>query len=758
MEETSVSKNKHFKLLRLLAVISSVLTVIFLGLSIFAGVGRPSSTNLVASDNGNIEALCLDDSNLYYSTSNVKIVKTDLSYKTLSELDFANKVKSQFKINVSKIHAIDNVNEKYGVVVVQSANIGYVFLLNKNTLELEKYSTFDGKYARATSDGKNYVVCSKASSQTAFTRFKISDFDGKKSVGYYYTIKNDNGNYKLNCIDSITSINLSICGDDLVVINTGGISVMDLDFKYNNFHTDEVIAKWTDPEFIEEYGIIGTPDPSETEIVLDGTKFKANTTYFDCVGNSIAGGFSNSDKNLIYLIDSDSTLSSLTIKQMKSKRPDRPISEDAYVKYDISFPSHVLTRECCSFYNEKTKSAFIIYSSSDLVSRLDISGDTPRLDYSVNLEFNITNILQNTDKESIVYRYNNENKSGQSGVQLVNYLNVKLYSSLLWLNSGLIAFIVFLIVFAIITLLLWLSTYKKGFAKKSFSILRDVSKSKWIYLAMLPSLILLIMFCYYPAIASIGLSFFDYSSENPAMNWNNFAHYKWMFTNPEMLNGFKNMLLFLVVDIVTAVLPPLLFAFFLSSMKFKRMSGVMRTLLFIPGIIPGIAGNLIWKETILGNYGIINAAIVACGGNIVKFLTTTATAKWALLLVGFPYVGSYLIFYGGMMNIPTSYYEAAELEGLGPWKRFVKLDVPLVFPQIKYVIICSIIASVQNFARVQSITNGAYDTQTPILTMYNLIKDDGNYGRASAIATIIFVLLFFATFFTMKQRKKEMKL
>ena len=57
---------------------------------------------------------------------------------------------------------------------------------------------------------------------------------------------------------------------------------------------------------------------------------------------------------------------------------------------------------------------------------------------------------------------------------------------------------------------------------------------------MAPSLILLIMFCYYPAIASIGLSFFDYTKENPAFNWNNFENYKFVFTDPNMLAGFKN--------------------------------------------------------------------------------------------------------------------------------------------------------------------------------------------------------------------------
>lgn len=272
---------------------------------------------------------------------------------------------------------------------------------------------------------------------------------------------------------------------------------------------------------------------------------------------------------------------------------------------------------------------------------------------------------------------------------------------------------------------------------------------------MLPSLALLMMFCYYPAIASVVLSFFNYTKDDPSYLWNNFAHYKYIFTNPEILNGFKNMFLFLIVDIVTSIIPPLLFAFFLSTMRHKKVSSVLRTLLFLCGIIPGIAANLIWKEGILGNYGVINSLIKAGGGSIINFLGQSSTAKWAIMLVGFPYVGSYLIFYGGMMNIPSSYYEALELEGAGIMRRFVQIDVPLIFPQIKYVFICSIINSVQNFARVQSITGGSFDTEIPVVQMYDLITE-GNYGRASAFAAIIFILLFFATFFTLNKKKKEM--
>ena len=109
-----------------------------------------------------------------------------------------------------------------------------------------------------------------------------------------------------------------------------------------------------------------------------------------------------------------------------------------------------------------------------------------------------------------------------------------------------------------------------------------------------------------------------------------------------------------------------------------------------------------------------------------------------------------------MMNISSSYYEAAELEGIGIWKRFFYIDIPLIVPQIKYVFITAFIHSLQNFARTYMITGGQFGTYTPIHIMYqNMVG--GNYGLASAYATVIFVLLFFATFLNLRKQKKSLE-
>lgn len=264
------------------------------------------------------------------------------------------------------------------------------------------------------------------------------------------------------------------------------------------------------------------------------------------------------------------------------------------------------------------------------------------------------------------------------------------------------------------------------------------------------------MFCYYPGIASLGLSFFDYTAEKQSMKWNNFANYINIFTNKYSLEAFRNMVIFTFTDIITSLLPPLTFAFFLSFMRSKKFSNFTRTLLFIPGVIPGIASMLIWKTGIYGEYGVLNTLIEAFNGDPIRFLTSSGTALASIILMGFPFVGSYLIFYGAIMNIADSYIEAAELEGCPLVKRLIKIDIPLIMPQIKYVLVMTLIGSAQNFSRVYMTTGGSWGTQIPINIMYNNLVA-GDYGQSSAYAALLFLIMFIPMFINLKTQKKEME-
>lgn len=746
MDENKEKKNNHL-VSKIISLVSFLLTSVFLVCSIYFGLNLPHASSLLPFDEDSFTGVVMDENSTYYSTK-TGLAKTDFDSNLISSKNLIEEINNKFSLDCLSISTIKEATDTSFIAISVTQTNSYFFLLDKGDLSLkEEYACIDWSYQNLATDGKDLVICATKGNVAKLFTYDLTSFSKDPiSTGYVYkTSDEDSDTFTLSrSMKNFAARDMVVEDGYLYLVHSDGVLVSSINYEYNSFGEFKEFEE--DSVLKEKYGVVSS---TKSSITLEKSKFKGDMYSF-CQGIGVSDGTYIGKDNCFYLFTANSEFKKLSLDSIKGLGfPDEVETTDL----DISLPSKVSLSNC--FFQVSSYEGYITYETNGDISKINFSKDSPYIEFSVPFSTGIDLISQSKDGSfvSIIYRNSAESESGVSLGKMTNI------ASLLGgqINSTLMStFIPLTIVFGIVLIFGILCSFKKGFEEKFVATFKRIIKCRYIYLAMLPSLILLVMFCYYPAVASIGLSFFNYTKQKPVYIWNNFEHYKYIFTEPVMQKAFLNMFLFLIVDIVTAIVPPLIFAFFLIAMKPKKLSNVTRTILFLTGIIPGIASNLIWKEGILGTYGVINSAIKACGGNPFAFLASDYTAKWMILLVGFPYVGSYLIFYGGMMNIPSSYYEAAELEGAGIMRRFLKIDVPLIFPQIKYVFICSIINSLQNFARIQAITGGDFDTSVPVTIMYDEIID-GNYGRASAIASIIFILLFFATFFSLKSKKKEMK-
>ncbi len=288
-------------------------------------------------------------------------------------------------------------------------------------------------------------------------------------------------------------------------------------------------------------------------------------------------------------------------------------------------------------------------------------------------------------------------------------------------------------------------------------------KHKFAYLGLVPTFALLAVFYYWPIARGLGLSFFNYNGVTS--EFVGFKNFWDVLQNTLFWNSTLNMFILLVTDLVKAIVPPLIFAEFILAVRSKRFSFVVRVLLFIPGILPGVAGTLVWVNGIFGSdsYGLLNSI---CSLFVPGFMQTwigpylETRSLISIIMFAFPWVGSYLIFYGGIMGIPKSLFEAAELDGCGWWRRMATIDLPLIFAQIKYIFITSFIASVQDYGRLfitdQSTGHGL---KVPALIIYESIYKGGsepNYGLSSAMSMFLFLFLLAATILSFrKQTSKE---
>ena len=295
-------------------------------------------------------------------------------------------------------------------------------------------------------------------------------------------------------------------------------------------------------------------------------------------------------------------------------------------------------------------------------------------------------------------------------------------------------------------------TRVNGFFKK---LGKTLFKHKFAYISLIPTFLLLAVFYWYPIVSSLFMSLFDYLP-GERLEFVGLENFRMVFMNAEFWISFKNTLIFLVTDLLKALLPPILFAEFLLALRSKRTSYAIRVLMFLPGILPGVASMLVWADGIFGSSssGLLNGLISAIVPSWVSqaWLMNNKTALTALIFMNFPWVGSYLIFFGAISGVDKEIYEAAKLDGCGWLRRMIKIDIPLIVPQIKYVFIQTFIGSVQNYTLILITTGGDYGTNTPALMMYFTTVVQKNYGVASAMGVVLLIFLMVATIINFKMQ------
>lgn len=274
------------------------------------------------------------------------------------------------------------------------------------------------------------------------------------------------------------------------------------------------------------------------------------------------------------------------------------------------------------------------------------------------------------------------------------------------------------------------------------------------YAFLLPTFVLLVMFMYVPTVWSLFLSFFDYvpGVYTRFVGLDNFAA---ALSDPFFLGSVGNMLIFLVTDIVKALVPAIILAECIFALNSARAQYWMRVLLYVPAVLPGVAVLLIWTKGVYGDSGLMNSILELFGAAKIDWLGNDKTSMLSLILVGFPWAGQYILFYGALMSVPDSLKESARLDGCNWVQGMWYVDFPLIMPQIKYVFIITFINSIQDFGRIYLTTGQTQATNIPALQMYMVLNSGNGYGKAAAMGVLLFVVVFAATYFNFRMQRAE---
>ena len=289
---------------------------------------------------------------------------------------------------------------------------------------------------------------------------------------------------------------------------------------------------------------------------------------------------------------------------------------------------------------------------------------------------------------------------------------------------------------------------------------RQVGKEMWrhriSYIFLLPTVSLLLVFNYYPAVSGLIHSFTIWTP-GIETEWVGLAQFRSIANNTYFWVGIKNAIILVITGYIKVFTVPLLVAELLFALRNRFVQYGMRSLFIIPLVVPGVVSILVWVNIYDPNIGLLNRSLEALGLSSWTrvWLGDANTALAAIIGIGFPWVNPFalLIFYGGLIMIPQELFDAAKVDGASLWTRFWRIDIPLMMSQIKLLLILGFITSVQEFQQIFLTTGGGPGnvTYTPALELYYQAVRFNNFGLASAMGTVLFFIILGGTTFYMRQ-------
>lgn len=261
-----------------------------------------------------------------------------------------------------------------------------------------------------------------------------------------------------------------------------------------------------------------------------------------------------------------------------------------------------------------------------------------------------------------------------------------------------------------------MTTLAKG--RKKHMMPGEIKNSRMAYLMVTPTVILFLMFCIYPIIHVLFVSFFEYDGMSP-MKYIGLYNYQRVLTDASWWKTVLNTVEFgLLCPLVQIPISLLLAVVLNGQLKGKNF---FRTSLFLPSITSTAIMGIIFSFMFSSYNGIINGILKNLGvAKQITWLEKEDTAKLIIILFStWSHVGYYMVlFLAGLQKIPGEVYESAAVDGANSFQSFTKVTVPLLSSSLRTIIMLSILNTMKMFDTVKVITNGGPAQGTKVMTMY----------------------------------------
>ena len=277
------------------------------------------------------------------------------------------------------------------------------------------------------------------------------------------------------------------------------------------------------------------------------------------------------------------------------------------------------------------------------------------------------------------------------------------------------------------------------------------SGPRWMpYVMVAPAMTFLLVFTFYPLANLVYLSFFRYNliSDKVFIGLTNYRNL--LFVKKDFIQALKNTALYSFAVVFFTILLAILFALWLE--KDSKINRFLQKSMFTPYLIAMVSTAYIWSWMFDVDSGLLNAALAFVKLSPLRWLNDSSLAIWCIVIVSvWKSLGYYLlIVLASLKSIPSEIIEAAELDNT-PWlRKFFRIILPMISPQIFFLLITITISSFKVFDSVRVMTNGGPGNATDVLVTYihrYAFQMNMRVGYASAAGSLLLGILMILTVF-----------
>ncbi|MFC5450408.1 carbohydrate ABC transporter permease [Paenibacillus aestuarii] len=287
----------------------------------------------------------------------------------------------------------------------------------------------------------------------------------------------------------------------------------------------------------------------------------------------------------------------------------------------------------------------------------------------------------------------------------------------------------------------------------------NLARSQWLwgYLMIAPFFLGLLGFYIWPIIQTFYFSFTKWEAFN-TYSWAGLDNYKRLVQDVSLLHALRNTVTYVVMFVPMSIIISIIVATLLNQ-KIRGLA-IYRTLFFLPVVTMPAAVAMVWKWLYNGDYGLINYVLSLFSIKAQNWLTDPKWALFAIVVVAvWSSIGNnMIIFLSGLQGISSSYYEAASIDGAGPFRKFYVITLPLLTPTIFFVTVISLIGAFQVFDLIYMMIGSrslmVENTQSVVYLFYKYAFENNDKGYASAVGIFLLVIIMLITAVQMKLQKK----